>query len=381
MSTASAFLRIFEREAGPSKAMPFSDFMRLALYDPSVGYYGAGKARVGRHGDFVTSVSTGSCFGQLLATQALEVWERCGKPTRFSVVEQGAHSGMLADDFTEYAERRWPDFARSIRYLEIELSPAEPNKKVERTQRLSDLTTDGMECWFFFCNELVDAFPVARIRWSAEHRRWDEIFVRWSETDGRFEEELQEVAAGSKLGSAIAAMALELSYPDGYTTEICLEIEPWARQLGQLFDRGMALVIDYGFWAEDYYHPDRADGTLQCYRKHRKDIGSLEFPGDCDISAHVDWSAVRAAGSEAGLDYVDFADQGAFLTRLAKPILLEMEGSGDLQRSWIRQFQTLTHPGMMGRAFGAMGFTKGLKTEGWRGFDSSSASRLGSTNR
>ncbi|MCG8404269.1 MAG: SAM-dependent methyltransferase, partial [Phycisphaerales bacterium] len=102
---------------------------------------------------------------------------------------------------------------------------------------------------------------------------------------------------------------------------------------------------------------------LQCYRQHRKDVDCLEFPGKCDISAHIDWSAVRDCATRAGLDYAGSADQGTFLTRLAEPLLVEMEKAGELQHSWIRQFKMLTHPGMMGRSFGAMAFTKGLASK------------------
>src|SRR5580700_1714897 len=82
-------------QSGP---MSFRDFMAQALYDPGHGYYGSGKARVGRGGDFFTNVSVGPLFGRLLARQFSEMWRRLGEPADFVLVEQGAHHGESATD-------------------------------------------------------------------------------------------------------------------------------------------------------------------------------------------------------------------------------------------------------------------------------------------
>ena len=86
------------RQIGNHGPVTFKWFMQQALYHPEHGYYGGGRARIGRRGDFYTSVSVGKIFGELMAKQFEEMWLRMNSPLTFTIVEEGAHNGQFAQD-------------------------------------------------------------------------------------------------------------------------------------------------------------------------------------------------------------------------------------------------------------------------------------------
>ncbi|MDA0813272.1 MAG: SAM-dependent methyltransferase [Verrucomicrobia bacterium] len=340
--------------------------MWVSLYDAKAGYYGAGKASVGRAGDYFTSVSVGSLFGQLLAHQAVEVWERLGRPSVFRIIEQGGHDARLARDLLDAVDAQFSDFANCVRYTVCDPYPFRSNHLDPRIDFCDSVEDVGEgSAALFLCNELLDAFPVHRIRFRSDG--WKELWVRLEEGGDLA---MEERPPSPELEQAIAIRIPSGAYPDGYTTELCLEIAPWIRSAAATLDKGMLLIVDYGLFADDYYAPGRTDGTLRCFSGHQADDDPLVTPGERDITAHVDWTAVMKAGESAGLSRIGFSDQGAYLTRLAAPLLqkTEAERKAGMDRKWIRQFQTLTHPGIMGRSFGVIAFAKGVDTSGWTGF-------------
>ena len=115
------------------------------------------------------------------------------------------------------------------------------------------------------------------------------------------------------------------------------------------------LWIDYGFEADDFYAEGRSEGTLQTYQQHRKGGDPFLDPGSMDITAHVDFTALGRAGDSLGGRVVRFENQARFLTELARPLLLSLEGRTDEETvKVVRQFQTLTHPGQLGSRFHVM---------------------------
>jgi SAM-dependent MidA family methyltransferase len=366
MSGLGAFHEAFLDRSGDGSALTFSEFMCVCLYDAKAGYYGAGKASLGRGGDFYTSVSVGSLFGQLLASQAVEVWERLGRPSVFRMIEQGGHDARLARDLLDAVDAQFPAFADCVRYTVCDRYPVRSNHldpRIDFCDRIEHVGESSAA--LFLCNELLDAFPVHRIRFRSDG--WKEL---WVMLEGGGDLAIEERSPSQELKQAIATRIPPGAYPDGYTTELCTEIAPWIRSAAAILEKGMLLVVDYGFFADDYYAPGRADGTLRCFSGHQVDDDPLVTPGERDITAHVDWTAVTKEGESAGLSCIGFSDQGAYLTRLAAPLLqkAEAEMKAGMDRKWIRQFQTLTHPGIMGRSFGVMAFAKGVDTGGWTGF-------------
>jgi SAM-dependent MidA family methyltransferase len=174
--SAPPLISIIIKEIQQSGAIPFRRFMEAALYHPDQGYYASGRARVGKEGDFFTSVSVGGIYGRLLASVCREVWERLGRPSPFTIVEQGANDGSMASDILGEIAKSSDDFSRSAHFLIVEPFAVNQRKQRERLQSFPDVSwvTTLEEVPEFtgihLSNELLDAFPVdSNHGWSICH--------------------------------------------------------------------------------------------------------------------------------------------------------------------------------------------------------------------
>ncbi|MCB1203473.1 MAG: SAM-dependent methyltransferase [Verrucomicrobiae bacterium] len=335
--------------------------MDLVLYDPGLGYYSrrgdeAGFREVGRSGDFFTSVSVGETFGFLLAQRIVHEWEgRYKRPSPFVIVEQGGHDGRLARDIVAALRESGSPLAGNFEYRLVEPRPALREflersfslDPVEEIRIAPSLEEARAEVGLFVCNELLDAFPVDLITF--ESGRWRELRVAWDGPTGR------PAWSPDELRPELAAFAADLgtNYPEGYRTEVCLAVDSWMAEAATLFKQGLWWIIDYGHERDDYYPPERRDGTLRCYHAHRSGNDPFAFPGEQDLTADVDFTRVEEAALRLGLARRRFTDQHHFLIEAAKPWLLSLEGQapGPATAKRLRQFQTLTHPSMMGQQF------------------------------
>jgi len=324
--------------------IPFREFMAQALYHPAHGYYESGRAAIGRHGDFITSVSVGRLFGTLLARQFEEMWERLGRPGKFSLIEQGAHDGTLMEDVLLALKENAPDCLSSAQPVIIEPAEGWREKQRERLAAWPVQWVDSVDSLdpftgIHFSNELLDAFPVHLVRRRADG--WAELYVDW---DGDRLILVDKVVSGSEL----QRRADRLDVPVGYRTEFNLDATRWLRTLGQKLLRGFVLVIDYGFPQFEYYRPDRIEGTLEAVAGHRREKDILARPGELDLTAHVDFTDLAVVALSSGLSLEGFTDQHHFLVGLAPRHFPEGEQPS---ASDMRAFQTLAHPTMLGRSF------------------------------
>ena len=359
MKTPVAAIR---REIEVREAITFARFMELALYDPATGYYETGRDRVGCAGDFITSVSTGEMFGQLLAFQFAD-W-LAGLPRfhgRLCLIEAGAHDGKLALDILRWLQRCRPELFTEIDYWILEPSIFRQSWQKETLKEFiprvgwflgfEDLKLKVPESKItgvIFSNELLDAFPVHRYGWSAGERKWFEWGVRW-ERD-RFT--WAQLNLLSPILSGLPADLLAV-LPDGYSVEISPAAEYWWQQAAGILSDGKLVAIDYGFTSAEQFSPARIRGTLRAYRQHRLSDDLLAHPGDQDLTAHVNFSAIQKAGEDAGLVTEGICTQAQFLTRILAAARKE-KSLADLTARQVRQFQTLTHPEHFGRAFQAL---------------------------
>ncbi|HEX2746922.1 MAG TPA: SAM-dependent methyltransferase, partial [Verrucomicrobiales bacterium] len=322
-------------------------------------YYAKGPGRTGRSGDFFTSVSTGPVFGELLAGQFYEVWEQLGRPAAFTVVERGASDGAFARDVLTWASAERPDFAAALHYRIDEPLAALEAAQREALAEFGDRVQWGMAegvTGVFFANELLDAIPFRRVRWTGS--QWRELSVgldgagnlTWVETEPLDRATVRRLAA------------LGMDFPAGYTTEIAPAVASEMRLAASSLKQGVLFLIDYGYTSGDYYHPGRTTGTLRCYRAHKAHEDPFDAVGETDITAHVDFSFAARAAVAAGCTVAGFLDQGRFLTGAAAATLSRMEGRAPDARAskWLRQFQTLSHPGQMGRSFHVLALGKSL---------------------
>jgi SAM-dependent MidA family methyltransferase len=203
-----------------------------------------------------------------------------------------------------------------------------------------------------FANELLDALPVHRLGWEATTRSWFEWGVarqddRFVWTRLRESDSSREYRGPSPTVPAPLAAVL----PDGYTIEVSPAATDWWRLAAKVLGRGKLLAIDYGRSADELLKPERQAGTLRAYHGHRSSRDVLAEPGEQDLTADVDFTAIQSAGEEAGLVTEAFLMQSQFLTPIAARAWHPASCFGDWTAERTRQFQTLAHPEHLGRSF------------------------------
>jgi len=337
--------------------MRFSRFVELALYDPSEGYYASGKAGVGRDGDFFTNISLGPVFGEILASQFLEMWEMLGRPEDFTLVEQGANDGRLAADVldglagTPLAETRL-----------IVIEPFAPLREKQQA-RLSGRRVEWVGApehlpnftGVHFSNELFDALPFEIVKFHSG--RWELQRVQFLEGAFRFE----------------PAEVLDLTWP-GPSEDFVSEIRVGQRELlttiSSRLQHGFLLAIDYGMTREELLAPHRSSGTLACYAAHRRDDDPFQAIGEKDITAHVDFSALAEDLRASGFEPSGYTDQHHFLVGAAERLLLSLDGQPPTPATLkkLRSLRTLLHPETMGVQFKVLLASKGVSTPTISGF-------------
>ena len=347
--------RILDEIAAAGGWLSFARFMELALYAPGQGYYSAGLRKFGTTGDFVTAPEISPLFGRALARQAAQVLQLSGG----DLLEAGAGSGRLAADLLPELERlgRLP-----AQYLILEVSAdLRERQRALLAEKIPHLA--GRVRWLdelpprfrglVLGNEVLDAMPVH--------------IVAWHE-DGIYE---RGVAAGNggfawserKLtGGELYTAAAGLNLPAGYVSEINLASRAFVATLAGILEQGAILMLDYGFGASEYYHPQRSEGTLMCHYRQHTHGDPFFLPGLQDITAHVDFSAVAAAGIENGLTLMGYTTQAHFLINCGITEILAQTPAEDTGAylPLAAQAQKLLSPAEMGELFKAIALGRGI---------------------
>ena len=315
------------RAQGPQS---FAWFMQQALYHPEHGYYSSGRCVIGRKGDYFTNVSVGPLFGQLLASQFSEIWDRLGKANDFVILEQGAHDGQFARDVLDFVQKGSPEFFEALRYRILEPFPILEEQQRRRLAAFGDKVEWGESPEPFtgvhFSNELLDAMPMSLI------------------SDGT-----------EKLVGLDGDKFVFVERPVDTTVFNQAALES-IDQIAANLQRGYVIAIDYGFLNEDF------ERTVDVRVRHRKVHSPFEQVGHADITMSVDWKSIIERAEANGLRVAGFTDQHHFLTG----ILSQFE-SGDGAKSFLadsrkakRELQTLLHPEMLGRAFQVLALAKNV---------------------
>ena len=295
----------------------FAEFMETVLYHDPYGYYSSERTKIGKRGDYYTSSSVHPVFGELLCKQIEEMRPIAGG-REFTIVEMGAGDGSLSCDILRCAKRRYPDLYRSLRYVIIEES-----RRMRETQRQSlageGLLNDGVQ-WTgysdplfaqgiagcFLSNELVDAFPVHIVE--KKGGGLQEVFVDFQ--DNAFTEVLD---SPSTLEICRYFDRLGIVLEEGQRGEVNLKAIEWMKWVAKALKKGFVITIDYGYPAEELYAPNKREGTLLCYHRHRIVEDPFMNIGEQDMTTHVDFTTLTKTGEEAGLLTAGFTDQMHFL--------------------------------------------------------------------
>ncbi len=305
------------RHSGP---ITFEQYMEVCLYHPEHGYYMQGRERTGVRGDYFTSSDLHPIFARLVARQAAEMWEILGRPKPFKWVEMGAGRGLFVRDFIHWVKVARRDFLAALNYLVIE--PGPKNQELLRNR----LACDGLEASVemradleelypvtgcFFSNELVDAFPVSVVTRAGGHLK--EIYVT---VEGETLCEKLGPISDAMIAAAVARYANQLE--EGHRVEVNRRAVQWIHSVAEKLVRGFVITIDYGDVAERLFTPNRPRGTLMAYRGHMASEDFFNAPGEQDLTAQVNFSALMDAGKEAGLEVTGFMTQEQFLMALGE---------------------------------------------------------------
>ncbi|WBL63861.1 class I SAM-dependent methyltransferase [Thauera sp. WB-2] len=362
---SARLLELIAAEIGRSGGwVPFSRYMELALYAPGLGYYSGGARKFGPGGDFITAPELTPLFGQALATQV----EQGMRASALALIEVGAGTGLLAADMLLELERRacLPD-TYEILELSGELRERQFDTLATRVPHLASRVRwlDALPDRFagvVVANEVLDVMPVHLVV---------------SRAQGLFERGVAlaaDVPGASRLcwadrpasGAVLAgAQALDLPVPEQgeYVTELNLAGNAWVAAWAERIERGLMLLIDYGYPRAEYYLPSRSGGTLLCYYRHHAHGDPFLWPGLNDITAFVDFTAVAEAAYGAGLDVLGYANQAQFLFNCGVLDCLERRGareSADYIRA-ARAAQRLTAPHEMGELFKVLALGRGVE--------------------
>ncbi len=343
-----------EIEAGGG-SISFSRYMELALYAPGLGYYMAGARKLGPDGDFVTAPEISDLFGQALAQQVRQLLAADGD----EILEVGAGSGALAASLLAELDRL---DALPSRYLILELSPdlrmrsrdalaARVPHLLERVAWLNQLPPSFSGC--VLGNEVLDAMPVHVIRREGDALR--EKGVVWAR---------DRLDWGERPLSAVLRPRIDMScFPESsYCSEVQLAAQGFVKSVGGILERGVALFIDYGFPRREYYHPQRARGTLMCHYRHHAHDDPFFLPGLQDITSHIDFTAIAEAAGASGLELLGYGNQAQFLINCGLTDLVARTPAEDAQAylPLAAQVQKLTSPAEMGELFKVIAVGKGV---------------------
>ena len=356
-----------EEEIGKRGPIPFSRYMQLCLYDSEFGYYSRNAAQFGKAGDFYTSSDVHAVFGRLLARQFEEMWRALGSPSHIVIREFGPGRGLFAQDVMDWSEKKFPEFFRAIRYELIEQSPALRERISETLKRqleagkatfeTSKENTENLSARYVptivFANEFFDAIPV-------------EILSR----RGSLRIDCRE---GRSVETWAPPSAQELEFLDRYSVHPedgeRLEVPLLAqREMSSACDieRGFVIAVDYGFTREEQL-AGRHRGTVKAIRQHSVSTNPYEAPGEQDITADVNFTALAAVAEQRGFSAHELITQSQFLMGIGEANQFAdafEECRLPQERAKVAlQLKHLVTPAGMGESFHVLVASKGVDAE------------------
>lgn len=347
--------------------LPFERYMQQCLYAPGLGYYSAGSTKFGAAGDFVTAPELGELFARCVAQALAPVLAAVGPAAQF--LELGGGSGA----FAEVALRALAEMnALPQHYLLLEPSADLRQRQRERLQaalahdvfaRVAWLEQPPSQPWrgVLFANEVADALPATRFA-----VRGGEVFEECVGLDRHGALQRVDVPADAVLTDAVHQLQAQLpgAWPDGYRSELRPQLPAWMVSIAGSLEAGVMAFVDYGYTRREFYQPQRSDGTLRAFYRHRMHADPLHLPGLTDLTASVDFSALAQAGINAGFDLVNYLPQSRLLLGAGLPQAFEgafATAPNEVARlALAQQVRKLTLPEQMGERFQAMLFARGL---------------------
>ena len=334
--------QIIEEEIHERGPIPFSRYMEICLYDPAAGYYSRNAEQFGKAGDFYTSSDVHAVFGRLLAPQFHEMWKSLDCPPEIEILELGPGRGLFACDVLDWSKKKLPEFFAALHYTLQESSPtlraklratlrehlatgkaAVPEERPSLAQRFGagsgrkgDQVPEGRPNpihralppttpLIIFVNEFFDALPVevigphGKLHLAFEENRLHEVWLPPTADELKF-------------------LDLHGVHPEaGERIEVPLTAQRWMTDIAQAVSRGFLLVIDYGYTRAEQL-AGRHRGTLMAYRHHSASSDPYQAPGEQDLTAYVNFTALAAAAEQTGMQLRNLMTQSQFLMSIGE---------------------------------------------------------------
>lgn len=371
-SSKSALRRVIEDEIRARGPIPFSRYMELCLYHPQLGYYSRAEEKFGKTGDFYTSSDVHAVFGRLLCRQFEQMWRTLDTPGELDVVELGPGRGLFAHDVLAWAQKTFPEFSAALRYTLVESSPGLRPRLEElfRDQITSGKVRIAAELdarrryanAIVFANEFFDALPVEVL--TPQGR-----LMVGLQSEDRTTSSTEEQSGFTEVFTPAPAEVLEFVdrygvYPGEHErVEAVPAYRAWIERMAAGIERGFAIVIDYGYTRGELL-AGRHRGTVTSFRRHTVCNSPYEAPGEQDITAHVNFTALAAMASQAGLDAQPPVTQSQFLLGIGEPNqFADAFADCRLPQEYAKvalQLKHLVTPAGMGESFQALLLSRGV---------------------
>jgi SAM-dependent MidA family methyltransferase len=363
------------RQHGP---IPFSRYMELCLYDSELGYYSRNAQQFGKAGDFYTSSDVHKVFGRLLARQFEEMWRVLDSPEKIELIELGPGRGLFAQDVLDWSEKKFPKFFRALHYVLVEGSPGLRQRiketlgyhlEVGKAEIAVDSLDDGSPpATINFANEFFDALPVEVLSAKGSLRidtRHGHFVETWAEPSP---EELEFLDRYS------------IHPEDDERVEAPLAAQQYMSRSAARVQRGFLIAIDYGYTREEQL-AGRHRGTLKTIRQHSISANTYEAPGEQDITADVNFTALAAVAEKHGMQTHKLITQSQFLMGIGEAnqfadAFEECRLSQERAKVGL-QLKHLVTPAGMGESFHVLIASKGVEREKIESLSGLSFSRTG----
>jgi len=373
--------------------LPFSHFMDRALYTPQLGYYTSGSFKFGANGDFITAPEISTLFGGTLAKTIAPVLDFFSSQNQAAtILEFGAGSGKLCQDILQYLQgiNQLPD-----QYLILELSPDLIDRQKERlhlflkehhipteVKWLSQMPEDFKGV--VLANEVLDAIPFDLIIQTQGKWHYQGVAINPKPSSPSFSDHWLWQTGPEVPQDLLPEYITQsgLIYPENYLTEIHPRSHAWVKMIANHLSQGLMIAVDYGFPEQEYYHPQRTQGTHIAHHRHQSIPDMFYLPGLCDLTSHVEWSSLNRVAARAGMSLAHYQSQGAYLLQAGiGDLFLSTVSPTDSVRytSEAHAFQKLISEAEMGELFKLIAWSKNLSAN--MDFESLCANLPGFTGR
>jgi SAM-dependent MidA family methyltransferase len=367
-SHSQTLARLIQKEIQAQNGqISFAKYMEMALYTPGLGYYAAGKNKLGSKGDFTTAPEISPLFGATIVQTILPIIEHLQSLNEpIKILEFGAGTGALAESIL--TELQSQDIAVDS-YSILDLSADLIERQQSRLAQPFPMVTwiDQLPKNFtgiILANEVLDAMPIELITYQNQGWIFKDVTLTKESTEGAIS---FRHCLGKEVPQAILPECLnQQSFENGYTTEVNVNAKAWMNSISEILDMGMVLTIDYGFPEHEYYHVQRNQGTVMGHYAHHAIQDPFFCPGLCDLTAHIDWTSIAKTGINSGLSILGYTSQASYLldAGIGSLLMEKVDPSNSVEfMPHSNAIQKLLSEAEMGELFKVMCFGKGLPFE------------------